>query len=158
MEKKLSDYFKFLVGCECIKDGKVYIFTGFSVPYSTTDTTLFNYQLRPKGKGFRSTEYLTSPERFKPLLRPLSNITHIEVASLIGVYDLAIEKANYESPFFQIQYRDENNEQQFKHAYLSQLSPEQFLFLLSKGFDLFGLIDAGLALIKNKYNGRPKLA
>ena len=106
------------------------------------------------GKPIKSTIDLHAIQAFghkmTPILRPLSDISHKEVANLLSVYDTAIENANYRSPIFQIQYRDKNNEQQYKHAYLTQLSPDQFLYLIKQGFDLFGLIEAGLAISKPK--------
>ncbi len=71
----------------------------------------------------------------KLILRPISDMTEEEVAVLIE-----FEKTNdlIPCPHF-------NNIHQTKHG-------EQLRLLLAKGFDLFGLIEAGLAIDKTKMN------
>jgi hypothetical protein len=86
---------------------------------------------------------------FRLVLRPLSDISKEEVADLMGIEGF-IQRGNFCSPFFQCEYRDLEEETHCTHLYIHQLDPKHFLFLLSKYFDLFGLINAGLALDKTK--------
>ena len=68
-------------------------------------------------------EYGVPIRLVKPILRPLSDMTEDEKNNLSWEW-----KVDYDfKPIFR---------------------PDQFLFLLSKHFDLFGLIDAGLAIDK----------
>ncbi len=85
---------------------------------------------------------------FVPILRPLSDINKDEVAGLIGIQGFVV-KGNFCAPFFQIQYQDLNGEDTYRHAYITQLSPDQFKKLLDWHFDLFGLIESGLAIERN---------
>jgi hypothetical protein len=64
---------------------------------------------------------------FKLLLRPLSDMTEEEKENIQGT-DWGFLETNYDWEF----------------------SPETFIYLLSKYFDLFGLIEAGLAIDKTK--------
>ena len=134
--KDIKDYLHLYLGCE--------VESPHGVGTLLSVTNYNHVTVNADGDTYFKTDEV------KPILRPLSDIRPKEVANLIGVYDLAVEKANYESPFFQIQYRDENNEQQFKHTYLAHLNPEQFVFLLSNQFDIFELIESGLAIDKTK--------
>lgn len=74
----------------------------------------------------------------KPLLRPLFEITEEEAA-------MAFKSA---SPRGKVEGR-----QVIKYySNVSFLEPPEFHYLLSRGFDLFGLIDAGLAIDKTLTN------
>lgn len=84
-----------------------------------------------------------------PLFRPLSDITKNEVANLMGVKDVVID-GDWCPPFFQIAWYDSKDEYRSDHLYIHQMHPDQVFYLLSKHFDLFGLIDAGLALAKKE--------
>jgi hypothetical protein len=69
-------------------------------------------------------------ELAKPILRPLSSMTEEEAREL-----------------FKHQYGDEKyNRTMLRFAF--QYSPDAFRYLLSKGFDLFSLIENGQALEK----------
>lgn len=89
-----------------------------------------------KYKGFHLTNSFISQQKqyeFKPILRLLTNMTNeerIEFVTLINIGILHINIPNQNNNF---------------HT-------EQFLYLLKKGFDLFGLIEAGLAIDKSKIN------
>lgn len=66
-------------------------------------------------------------EDIKPLLRPLSDMSVEEKLEIkVPIAEICLEFMSKE------------------------WAPKQVVFLLSKGFDLFGLIDAGLALDKTK--------
>lgn len=72
-------------------------------------------------------------EAFKLILRPLSDMIEEEKKTVFGNYG-------------QLGIRD---------AYDNYLKPEGLRFLLSKHFDLFGLIEAGLAIDKTTLNLKP---
>jgi hypothetical protein len=82
----------------------------------------------------------------KPILRPLSSMTKEEVAEFMGITDGVVTKGNYSKPFFQLEWKDNLDDWRFKFQYSNQLSAYQFIILLSKGFDLFGLIESGEAI------------
>jgi len=104
MNKELKDYLHLYLGCEC----KVYMPTiDFELPGCITELTI---------------NLLNTPFRFKPILRPLSDMTD--------------EESNVTK---WIKYSDTGE---------IRYPPETFVFLLSKHFDLFGLIEAGLAIDK----------
>lgn len=69
------------------------------------------------GSESRNLYWKVWPNQFKLLLRPLSDISDEE----------------------RVEYKKTKK-------YYSQDCPESFRYLLSKGFDLFGLIEAGLAV------------
>jgi len=71
--------------------------------------------------------------KVEPILRPLSDMTEEEYATMLII-------ANQNN--IKILERDE--------IVLRQTAPEIMRYLLSKSFDLFGLIDAGLAIDKTK--------
>lgn len=71
-------------------------------------------------------------DELKPILRPLS--------------DMTLEDGKY----FGIEDEKELGEWKYDFGYFGVLPPDDFHYLLSRGFDLFGLIDAGLAIDKTK--------
>jgi hypothetical protein len=78
---------------------------------------------------------------WKPILRPLSDMTHAELCEFVGqrfafnYCNTVIE--NISGSMFEL------------HKFLSQFSEYNSIpYLLSKGFDLFGLIPRGLAIDK----------
>lgn len=88
-----------------------------------------------------------------PILRPLSNMTGKEV---IELFHLSYNDANYQFEEFQKvdnnefgwRARNQNGMECFVPA--NSFKPEVFQWLLSKHFDLFGLIESNLALDKTK--------
>jgi hypothetical protein len=87
---------------------------------------------------------------YKLLLNPLFVITKEQVADLLGVEGF-IKKGNYTAPFFQIEYETLEGTWGYKHQYITNLSADQFHFLLKGGFDIFQLIEELLALDKTKF-------
>lgn len=145
--KDIKDYLHLYLGCEGQyyagygRHGKQWVkarLVGFT---SQGKLILICYDKKGAEWGY---DVVAGHDEFKPSLRRLSSITKEEVADLMGV-DGFIKRGNWSSPFFQCEYEDLENETHSKHLYLSQMSPEQTVFLLSKGFDLFNLIDEGLA-------------
>jgi hypothetical protein len=66
---------------------------------------------------------------FKPILRPLSDITEEEKIECVLLFDDQFILG-----------------QDGKYAWRATFFPSMFKYLLSKYFDLFGLIEAGLAI------------
>ena len=126
MEKKLKDYLHLYIGCECIYNNKLYVLTGTNKPYLSTDTTFFRIDLRVKGKGFRESTSSTDMDKTKLILRPLSDMTSKES-------DYILPEALEGKPTIIV-------------------NAASTAWLLSKHFDLFGLIDAGLAIDKSQLN------
>jgi hypothetical protein len=83
---------------------------------------------------------------FKPLLRPLSDMTEEEAVN-VGI--LPKRHWHEDTPQEQIDWLCNNWNMEI-------YSPSDLRYLLSEGFDLFGLIDAGLALDKTTYQS-PKI-
>lgn len=79
---------------------------------------------------------------FKPILRPLSDMTEEEFKERF--YDSMREDLFDDT--LQMQHEEAK-----RWAHDACHYPEDLRWLLSKGFDLFGLIDAGLALDKTTY-------
>lgn len=88
----------------------------------------------------------------KPILRPLSSITNTEVIEIVAllsdVYLLVKHTGNFSYGIdFEFQYNSSNRRRVACQRW-DELNPEQFIYLLSKHFDLFGLIESGLAIDK----------
>lgn len=123
MKTQLKDVLHFYLGCKCIV--KLYdteyrgIFLGLNYPF------LYIQVASDKAP----TKHRIDKIDFKPILRPLSDMTDIE--------------------------KDEFSEHQIDnfgedfHNEMYDIS--QFLFLLKQGFDIFGLISSGQAIDKTKY-------
>lgn len=133
-KKKIEDYLHLYLGCEveCIQDMPDYY--GWTKGMRATldrdifwdmgETVYYNGSIVGKWCKF-----------FKPLLRPLSDMTHDELQECGNmVYD----------------FSDEPELNNHKWQDFDFITAEQFQWLLKRHFDLFGLIDAGLALDKTK--------
>lgn len=92
---------------------------------------------------------------FKPILRPLSSMTEEEVKEYLrmkynAVKELTVEKNENGFWFtFGLAMPDlmsGNRKFIFEKQIADDAYPEQFVWLLSKGFDLFGLIEKGEAV------------
>lgn len=78
-------------------------------------------------------------DQLKPILRPLSDMTEEEIEYIA----IELKAGKWNAP-------------DLKHmpdiAFTqNHLKPEIFLYLLKQGFDLFGLIESGLAINKTTY-------
>lgn len=167
--KKIEDYLHLYLGCEVWYKDKLWDLVGVSRPYKTTDTTFVNIDLRPDGKGFRSISYLsesfTDLTLIKPILHPLSSMTEEELREVLIMHfdetsrDIASQSivsvkkkfevkmvSKYGTGIPYIVYNEDNIPHSDGVFSLSELNPDQFRYLLSKHFDLFGLIESGLAI------------
>lgn len=129
MDKKIQDYLHLYLGCECRMTKSSYHAVHelhLSVKTSFTLTAkLLHYFIAP-----------TTMAVIKPLLRPLSDMTEEELQECGNlVYDFSDDQSGLDL-----------NNHRWEDFYLT--TSEQFHWLLSRHFDLFGLIESGLAIDK----------
>lgn len=126
MEKKIEDFLHLYLGCEVMEvgnnRGKLY-----AIGLLGGDG-----KYRALVDCSSNDSYWTSLENLKPLLRKLSSMSEEERKEhrllMYGEVDMANQIYSYAE------------------------TPDSFHYLLSKGFDLFGLVDAGLAIDLNTLN------
>lgn len=111
--KKIEDYLHLYLGCELLSKS-----TGEVV---ATLLGVVGNEAHFKVSGVK---YSARCDNYKPILRPLSDMTEEERSELIYLQN-ADQRAYYEMA-------------------------AQVKYLISKYFDLFGLIEAGLAIDKTK--------
>lgn len=145
MEKNIKDYLHLYLGCECLgNDGK---------PYT----------LKPSHFPSNWKEGING---HKPILRPLSDMTEEEFSECVLLHfgienrDVVFGTINkierYSEPKMltnfgtALPYRCSKDGIHVMTGTLStnSLNPQQFKYMLSKHFDLFGLIPDGLAIDK----------
>lgn len=141
--KELKDYLHLYYGCDMIDvQGNKGILVGIDetslMVRSYVDNMLDEYAIR----------------LLKPILRPLSDMTHEERVWMFvlratangDTVDKECARTGLERTFMQIEFCDRTSDYQD----IKTLYPEQTKFLLSKGFDLFNLIEENLAIDKTK--------
>jgi hypothetical protein len=94
----------------------------------------------------------------KPILRPLDDMTEEEAQPLCQMQINGLQEGDratisqfnmfYKRCEFYIHHSDDPELHVYRFLSFKEFNPKQFAYLLSKGFDLFGLIDAGLAIEK----------
>lgn len=129
MKKGLKDYLHLYLGCkvkilENYHDGIIATLVGINHTYGTIECVLeapewYEYH---KYKAFNDFQV-------KPILRPLSDMTEDE-EKYVG---LGLKAGTA-------------NASMLKSGYFHSTTPKVFYYLLSKHFDLFGLIEYGLAV------------
>jgi hypothetical protein len=161
--KNLKDYLHFHIGSEIQypdTDGKLIIarLTGVSRADGVETT-----YIKRKKKGHCMGDYLSwepnghhnsNALNIKPILRPLSNMTEDEAVELVKIRSttyrwVTAEVVNQHILRFEFEYESSRRRRSTTLRF-DELSPEEVRYLLSKGFDLFGLIEAGLAIDKTK--------
>jgi hypothetical protein len=139
---KLEDYLHLYLGCE------------IDTPHGTA--TFKQYDLSENivsaDFGIMGPEYrYFDISEVKPLLRPLYDMTTVEAVELV----YAAEGAKAEFKMWQSEgtelygftwQSDHYRKGQIHNTWFQEYEPEGTRYLLSKHFDLFGLIDAGLAI------------
>lgn len=126
MNKKIQDYLHLYLGADGIASGDLPAkLVGITQGYGH-DT----FYPIVKREGMR--QYTDTPNGFKPLLRPLSSMTEEEMDQVVELGGL---------------YRRGDTVEQFTATWKA-FGADVFVWLLSHHFDLFGLIDAGLAIDK----------
>lgn len=141
MKNKIEDYLPFYLGCDCEHDF-----------WNDSEDDMPGI-----GNGRKISELdlhiLEESKWFKPklILRPLSSMTEedgLYLARLVAVYDEFKNVAVFRN------YNDdlivEWPGDAFNCTGEKCWSAEQFKFLLTCGYDLFGLIESGLAIDKTK--------
>lgn len=125
MSKQLKDYLHLHLGCEC-KMIKPSYHAVHELHLSSDRTFILT------GKLYDYFSSDTTKAEIKPILRPLSDMTDEEKKE--------IDK----------QYKAFTKSKTFDDTGVVMWSAKHTQILLSKHFDLFGLIDAGLAIDKTK--------
>lgn len=152
MTKNIKDYLHLYNGCTIRRfnkhigtlDGKLCGFKdGFNESY-----ILVNHGMNIVRVGWN--------EEFKPILRPLSSMTDDEAIEVCKFEtpkgrwgDIEIEEIRDNKIWYldgSMFHGDGISEYEDCFIYFNQLDSEQFRFLISKHFDLFGLIKEGLAI------------
>lgn len=157
--KKIEDYLHLYLGCEVrtndtamdtILRGRTGTFVGFTDESRTS--VIMKFRAGPDGRA--------GLWNIKPLLRPLSDMTEqeaIEFCCLHYTIQNTIKYASwddgrdtrYGKPRV---YFETTGFKQSGSIPLDKLMPEGFVYLLSKHFDLFRLIEDGLAIDSTKIN------
>lgn len=145
--KQLKDYLHLYFGCEIgiENSGGViqkFIFRGLRPKFDENIKVEVNQLLleSPNDQSDPLNEptamFWEWPNKCKPILRPLSDMKVEEMQECGNmIYDFS---------------NDEELNKWQPSDFEIGLAPEQFYWLLSKHFDLFGLIEAGLAIDKTK--------
>lgn len=145
---ELKDVIHYYLGQECIvplNHGTIMsIITGFNGLHNETGSGVY----------IKDSVNLFPYEDIKPLLRPLSDMKDEEIIWMFVLraeyngqtVDKQCSRTSLERTFMQIEFKDLSSDYQD----IRTMYPNQFKFLLSKGFDLFKLIPNCLALDKTK--------
>jgi hypothetical protein len=158
MEKNIKDYLHLYLGCE------IYIFP----PKTATNGWLKTQVERIEDLGWKyilSIENInkTIKDGYCPILRPLSDMTEEE--RIWWFNNMRKPNETLDESVWTTELNGEPCEAHWslwckeklfgcRHAYVIDIQhhvkPDEFIWLLSKHFDLFGLIEAGLAIDKTK--------
>lgn len=131
MEKKIEDYAPLYIGCEVQLEwmGDIETHELFGV---IGHFAALSYQIdEDDEESFDSVDYSVNMRKakdFKLLLRPLSSMTEEEQGKMLSNHGVSLMQS---------------------HGDII-MNSETTRYLLSQSFDLFGLIDSGLALDKTK--------
>jgi hypothetical protein len=170
MEKNIKDYLHLYKGCKChtpdgimemsyVEDGSANWPVWFDEKCNEANSEILSND-GCCAKGYKYNQV-------KPILRPLSDMTEEEAKIYFGISESAeVYKKNMYDDHSEFLYRWEDRRRKYNtsdgmaHSAVgiahncenADMTPTQFLFLLSKHFDLFGLIEAGLAIDATKQN------
>jgi hypothetical protein len=134
--KNIKDYLHLYMGCEAqiqsAQNGVVINnpITGMTIHYASTGQTIVKPILR---KLSSMTE-----EEARDMIKFIRGVAQIDQLIISNICDIHIEWHFYDVRHIA------------RWIKFDELNPSQFQYLLSKGFDLFGLIEEGLAIDKNK--------
>lgn len=153
MSKDIKDYLHLYLGCECQADENVFKLAGVELTDTGTlayDGTMIN--------GIHQCWWVENCD-FKLMLRPLLNMSDEERREFImcsndwNKYykELGFISKSPEGLAHTCKYKRGVHDITRIQS-LENFDSNQFLYLLSKHFDLFGLIEAGLAIDKTKLN------
>jgi hypothetical protein len=145
-----------------LDNGRSKVYNRLAVAVGNTDDE-YRYVTLRMGQGAKAFTHsvLLSENRVRPILRPLSDMTEEEAKHFFGLSDNAEVycKVNHGN-HTEFMYKWEDGEAIYDtkdgksyssvalthNRHLLETYSDGFLFLLSKHFDLFGLIEAGLAI------------
>lgn len=149
---ELKDVLHFYIGCELYSEGT-------KSPIGTL------YGLTNHGKNIHikvsGVDYYPQNVGYKPILRPLSDMTEEEAIELVklsewsqyGTHPLIREYRTFRNSFGQIVVSwGESHREKNVPVDKTVFRPQEFLYLLKQGFDLFSLIESGQAINKTKLN------
>jgi hypothetical protein len=142
--KKIEDYAHLYLGCPVLLESEMYGVGGKPDKIHERLVVIDKH-------GCEGEKHILYEGDFKLILRPLSDMTEEEALEVVRITRPNAELVKYKEGCWW-SFRDPNDGTIYKwrkHP-LEYLTPEQTRILLSKGFDLFGLIEAGLALDKTK--------
>jgi hypothetical protein len=154
MNKNIKDYLHLYLGCEMISSitGEEGFLHSVNMEFKVCDpskrekSAYTSVQIKDRAE----VRFIT-PE-WRLMLRPLSDITEeeaVEVTKPIVVYGDIKNYRTYRNPFMRIIVSwGESHIEKYSPTDEKCFIPEQFHYLLSKHFDLFGLIESGLAIDK----------
>jgi hypothetical protein len=150
--KKIEDYLHLYlpVRVELNNGGsKVYNRTAVAVGNMDDEYRYVTLRLGKGAKSFTHSILFSEPDRIKPILRPLSDMTEDERTILCLAtfpdYKQANDIRKHEEGYM---FRNENGIKCYMS--MNHFNPILFIWLLKNHFDLFGLIEAGLAIDKTK--------
>jgi len=147
MEKKIQDYLAYYIGQEVVEPDGCILNLEAVFSHGTALATGKNQR-----GGFRSHHGVLNDVKLR--LRPLSDMTREEIIQFFKIGGIVYKEPHraeiQDDRFIQMEGYDSIGD--YSSCYHEGISfrPEQFQYLLKQGFDLFGLIEAGLAVDKTK--------
>lgn len=172
MEKKIEDYLHLYLGCDAEFLYKQHFVESAENGNKVIDPDFVREHFEEKKiqKLDKVNFFLWNPAYIKPILRPLSDMTEDEFREVIAL-KFGVEESDSREVFNQMIFKIQRTREVKQAAkfgtsipynafnkdgkhYMSgtfsqnSINPDQFIFLLSKSFDLFGLIESGLAIDK----------
>lgn len=162
-KKKIEDYLHLYLGCEIENNNGVYRGTliGFRQPCEAiVAIDYFNKQHR-KPENKEHGEHFFLAKAMRPILRPLSDMTDEEKTEIAKMWTWFQDRTVLNEEHFE--YIHDSNKKMVLEAFTTaneddgaRMSPsayfQAFPYLLKQGFDLFNLIESGLAIDKTKLN------
>lgn len=145
--RNIRDFIHLYLGCECITYGG-------KIPVSLIGIVKMQSGELKAFVGHEHNTYYVSldmPEYCRPILRLLSDMTEEEAKEFLRIDGITAGFMSVNA--FGI--RHNHTTWEFNpHGEGMPANPNQFAFLLSKGFDLFNLIPDGLAIDKTKLSNQ----
>lgn len=164
----IKDYLKYYIGCRVLADDKDYgDFLGGALVPNEVDQIYYDIHLDewPEGEIMPFNDDMSEDCRIKPILRRLEDMTEDEAINLVSFpvgYEILKVFKEPQGITFDYKWRDSNpklnNDDGYSYSGTGvsfrskHWTPIQFHYLLSRGFDLFGLINAGLAIDSKTVN------
>jgi hypothetical protein len=145
MQKEIKNYLPFYLGCKVFYGREIWEFIGINKPYKTNKDVFVSISIRPPNKGFRSMVSLCNLSDIKLILRPLSDITEEEA---IDIWDIMNADGGNKKELSKYDVIEQGKSLVYSICYMANIVATFALthYLLSKNFDIFGLIGAGLAI------------